>query len=363
MKTVLKKFGIITCLALMAGSAYAQRDTTIVFPPNPSDTNVVTPPPPPPPPPVDTTRPNTGISSVNGFVFVQGMGRAERVINARVQAIRLGLNENFMVTVETDTNGMFNFRQLPAGQYIFRASLNRVHPLFNTVLPTYQGGSIQWSRAWSLTIPMRYDTSLFLYFAPRRIRSDSSVIRGGGVIRGRVNNSDSVYVGGRVNAARIPFNAQNAVVMLTGPNGFELTAFPEVGTGNYSFESLPTGNYTVSILYPKLEAITSAVVVAPNTTSIIEFNGNQPSNVTGIAKDITVAGNFPNPATNQVTVLAAGLNNPSVSLTSLTGAKFTAPATVTANGVELNLSQLKAGVYMVQIAEGNKLFTTKIVKN
>jgi hypothetical protein len=103
--------------------------------------------------------------------------------------------------------------------------------------------------------------------------------------------------------------------------------------------------------------------VAPNTTSIIEFNGNQPSNVTGIAKDITVAGNFPNPATNQVTVLAAGLNNPSVSLTSLTGAKFTAPATVTANGVELNLSQLKAGVYMVQIAEGNKLFTTKIVKN
>jgi hypothetical protein len=183
------------------------------------------------------------------------MGRAERVINARVQAIRLGLNENFMVTVETDTNGMFNFRQLPAGQYIFRASLNRVHPLFNTVLPTYQGGSIQWSRAWSLTIPMRYDTSLFLYFAPRRIRSDSSVIRGGGVIRGRVNNSDSVYVGGRTNAARIPFNAQNAVVMLTGPNGFELTAFPEVGTGNYSFESLPTGNYTVSILYPKLKQL------------------------------------------------------------------------------------------------------------
>ena len=77
MKTVLKKFGIITCLALMAGSAYAQRDTNNVTPP-------------PPPPPVDTTRPNTGISSVNGFVYVQGMGRAERVINARVQAIRLG---------------------------------------------------------------------------------------------------------------------------------------------------------------------------------------------------------------------------------------------------------------------------------
>ncbi|MFY8035473.1 MAG: T9SS type A sorting domain-containing protein [Flexibacteraceae bacterium] len=362
MKTVLKKFGIITCLALMAGSAYAQRDTTIVFPPNPNDSGTVTPPP-PPPPPRDTTRPNTGISSVNGFVYVQGVGRVERVINARVQAIRLGLNENFMVTVETDTLGMFNFRQLPAGQYIFRASLNRVHPLFSAVLPTYQGGSIHWSRAWSLTIPMRYDTSLYLYLARRPMRSDSSVVRGGGVIRGRVNGGDSVYVGGRVNTARIAFNAQNAVVLLTGPNGFEATAFPEVGTGNYSFENLPAGNYTVSILYPKLEAITSAVVVAPNTTSVIEFNGNQPSNVTGIARDITVTGNFPNPATNQVTILAAGLNNPSVSLTSLTGAKFTAPATVTANGVELNLSQLKAGVYMVQIAEGNKLFTTKIVKN
>ena len=372
MKTILKTFGIMASFALMAGNAFAQRDTTIiVFPPNPGDSGIVTPPPPPPPPrdtviinpPNDTTRPNQGVSSINGYVHFSGVGTYIRVANARVQLIRLGINENAVFTTETDSVGRYLFRQLPPGQYIIRASLNRNHRLFNEVMPTYQGGTIHWSRAWVLNIPMRYDTSFFINLMPRIHRSDSGMVRGGGVIRGRVTGSDSVYVGGRANSARISFNAQNAVVMLTGANGFEATAYPEVGTGNYSFENLPVGNYTISILYPKLTPITSQVTVAANSTAVVEFNGNQPSNVTGINRDITVAGSYPNPATNQVTVLAAGLNNPSVVLTSLTGAKFTAPVTVTAQGAELNISQLKSGIYMVQIAEGNKLFTTKIVKN
>lgn len=359
--TLLKSVALVATLAVMSSNSYAQRDTTIVFPPNPNDSVVVTPPP-PPPPPRDTTRPNTGVTNINGFVTVQGAGRLRAVVNARVQAIRLGLDQNFVATTESDSIGMFWFRQLPAGQYIIRANVNRAHDLFNDVLPTYVGGSIFWNTAEVISIPMRYDTSFYIYMNARPTRSDSNVVRNGGVIRGRINGGDSVYVGGRVNSARIAFNPQNAVVRLTGPNGFESIESPEAD-GSYTFINLPVGNYSVSILYPKLAAITSEVTVAANTTSVVDFTGNQPSNVTGIAKDITVAGNYPNPAKNQVTVLAAGLNNPTVSLTSLTGAKFTAPATVTANGVELNLSQLKPGVYMVQIAEGNKLFTTKIVKN
>jgi hypothetical protein len=352
MKFLLKSLALVATITMMAQTGYAQRDTTIINPP-----------PPPPPPPVDTTRPATGVSNFDGYVYIQGAGRSERVINARVQAFRLGLNENFSIVSETDTNGRFQFRQLPAGQYVIRASVNRAHPLFNTVLPTYQGRTIFWSQAEVVTMPLRYDTSFFLYLTPRPVRSDSGTVRGNGVIRGRVLGGDSVYVGGRVNAARIAFNAQNAIVMLTGANNFEATAFPEVGTGNYSFNNLPVGNYTVSILYPKLQAITSLVAVAANTTSVVEFTANQPSNVTGIAKNITTVGNYPNPAQNKVTVLIEGLQNPTITLTSLNGAKFTAPFAVTAQGIELNLSQVKSGVYMVQVAEGNKLFTTKIVKN
>lgn len=343
MKFLLKSLALVATITMMAQTGYAQRDTTIINPP-------------PPPPP-------TGVSTFDGYVNFQGSGRADRIRNARVQAIRLGLNENFTAVSETDSNGRFQFSMLPAGQYVIRASVNRAHPLFNSVLPTYQGRTIYWSRAEVITIPMRYDTSFFLYLTPRPVRSDSGTVRGNGVIRGRVLGGDSVYVGGRVNAARIAFNAQNSVLLLTGPNNFEATAFPEVGTGNYSFENLPAGNYTVSILYPKLQAITSVVAVAANTTSVIEFTANQPSNVTGIAKNITTVGNYPNPAQNKVTVLVEGLKNPTITLTGLNGAKFTAPFAVTAQGVELNLSQVKTGVYMVQVAEGNKLFTTKIVKN
>jgi hypothetical protein len=292
----------------------------------------------------------------------QGAGRVQAVVNARVQAIRLGMDQNFVATVESDSIGMFRFRQLPAGQYIIRANVNRAHRLFNDALPTYVGGSIFWNTAEVISIPMRFDTSFYVYMAPRIVRSDSGVVGGRGVIRGRVIGGDSLYVGGRINTARVLFNAQNAVVRLTGANGFEATEYPDA-TGNYSFANLPEGTYSISILYPKLTAITSNVVVAANSTSIIEFNGNQPNNVTGIERNITVTGNYPNPAKNQVTVLAAGLTNPTISLTSLNGAKITVPASVTALGVELNISQLNEGVYMVQIAEGNKLITTKIVKN
>jgi len=342
---LIKSFALVAAFIGMAHGAMAQRDTTIL----------------PPPPPIDSLPPtNTNnVYGLSGYVLAPSQGQVTYVRGAGVTLYQLGLNSNATFRVETDSNGHYAFRQLPAGRYIIRAAVGRRNPFFETVLPTYQGGGVEWSNAWVLNIPMRYDTSVYLTMRPRPFRD--STRRGHCEIRGSVRN-DSAIVNGRINSVRIAFNFDNAVVRLTGANGFEAFAIPEATTGNYSFGSLADGSYTISVIYPKLTPVTAVVAVAGNSVSQVNFSATQPSAVTSIVRNATQVGSYPNPASSEANILAEGLVNPTITVTSLNGTQVTVPASVNAAGVQLNVKGLKAGIYSVQIAEGSKVFTTKLVK-
>jgi len=104
------------------------------------------------------------------------------------------------------------------------------------------------------------------------------------------------------------------------------------------------------------------VAVAGNSVSQVNFSATQPSAVTSIVRNATQVGSYPNPASSEANILAEGLVNPTITVTSLNGTQVTVPASVNAAGVQLNVKGLKAGIYSVQIAEGSKVFTTKLVK-
>ena len=72
---------------------------------------------------------------------------------------------------------------------------------------------------------------------------------------------------------------------------------------------------------------------------------------------------YPNPATNKFSLEGEGLENATVEVFDVVGAKIDSRTVQNQQSIDFNTENWNAGVYLVVVAQGNKKATKKVVVN
>jgi hypothetical protein len=158
------------------------------------------------------------------------------------------------------------FDSLPAGNYVLKAQfVQYTHANSSSFYSTYHDGNIMWPDVQAFTLTCESDTTINFLLASRESNFD---FNGTGIITGKVaiqNNSDT-NISLRMKA-RSSSSCDTQVMLLDGNGNIIATQCPDAN-GNYSFENLPHGNYSIAVERAGFEQpiLFSATIDAQNPT-------------------------------------------------------------------------------------------------
>ncbi len=137
------------------------------------------------------------------------------------------------------------FDSLPAGNYVLKAQfVQYTHANSSSFYSTYHDGNILWHDVQAFKLTCESDTTINFLLASRESNFE---FNGTGIITGKVaiqNNSDT-NISLRMKA-RSTSSCDTQVMLLDGNGNIIATQCPDAN-GNYSFENLPHGNYSIAI--------------------------------------------------------------------------------------------------------------------
>ena len=189
-----------------------------------------------------------------------------------------------------------------------------------------------------------------------------------------INNTDfgTTALGTPVNKTFVIQNTGTANLSLTG------ITFTGVNAAEFTLVSPPTfplsialGNcstITVRFLPSAAGTRNASINIANNDVTVPVYDFTLVGNTTGsvgineitFAKGIVI---YPNPANDQITIsTAAPLNNASVSIFDLTGKLIFKKNNLEGKTQDINISALDAGIYFIEINQGNDIFRTNVIK-
>jgi hypothetical protein len=260
-----------------------------------------------------------------------------------------------------DTNGVYYFFQIPAGNYLIQAIPLPNNPVFGNMLPTYFGNTLHWIDAHIVYLDHDiFNASIDL--------QPYQVFGGGpGIIRGRITDgSKSDDKGPPVpNVEILLFDMQNMPISVD---------FSNQG-GNFKFNDLPFGTYHVyaeiagknSVPVPVTIDINNTVfnnvnLIVTQDAVIASLKDNLPDNIKEIS-DV-----YPNPVKDEA-FLDIDLARSSVvefKLHNHTGQLVNEKKVMLPTGknrIHFNTYSLKSGIYVVRIInDDNSVLMKKLIK-
>jgi len=265
--------------------------------------------------------------------------------------------------ISTDTGNRiayFEFLGKPVGNYLVKARLMGSVPGTTGYVPTYHYSSLYWNTAEFIDHVTGDDSDNDVHM------NTGTVTIGPGFIGGTIASGAGKSTSGTYPDSMIVFleNASTgAVVTYTYTNA----------TGAYAFNNIPTGNYTIypeDLNYTTTPSPTYTISTSTPTASGVDFIQHTGSKtITPVTEGVTnvTPGSsisiYPNPTNGLVKIQWGTTANTTahVTITDITDRKvYERDLIISANPAELNISQLKDGVYMVTVQTAKYHYTQKL---
>ncbi len=300
--------------------------------------------------PVTVPIDSTGTLNINGYVIATN----NIVYNAQVTLFGINPAGYFYPTQSTYTNpnGWYNFMNVSAGTYIILAIPASDSMNASQYLPTFYGDVIFWDQATEIVLGVPQNPYNI------NLQSFDSIGSGGGYIGGQLlGGGKAMMTGGQ---EVLLLDLSNTPVRMTYTDA----------QGNFSFASLPFGDYLVSPMVTGSTTVPTQVNLNasnPTASVVMTINGNS---ITGISKaepTSQIENIYPNPAVSEISVNIKSAGNVKMQILDATGKTIVLQnITVPANGKLLTIpvSGLTPGLYFLVIQDENGNTSSKrFVKN
>lgn len=260
--------------------------------------------------------------------------------------------------------GAYTFYNEPAGSYRVKAALTNGPTSGTAAVPTYGFDSLYW-----------YGATVINYSGSGISSGNNIFMQNGTVTSGPGFIGGNVGMGANKGTQNTGIPVANLTIFLENMNGKPLAYTTTDANGNYHFSNFPTGTYQV---YPEgLGYLTTPAVVVAGATQITNTNFIEHTiskTITPVSEgvvNVTVNTSsfniFPNPG-NGIFNIAWSSNKTiqtvNATITDIAGRKVFETNLNMNNSIgktRLNLSQLKPGMYFINITGENVNYTNKIV--
>ncbi|MCB0553695.1 MAG: carboxypeptidase regulatory-like domain-containing protein, partial [Phaeodactylibacter sp.] len=304
---------------------------------------------------------------ISGTVYEQDSSGLNGLIG-EVYLIQYDPIEGTLTAIDTvaltpiQGGGYYNFGDVPAGDYLIKAALTPDSPGYDSNLPTYYGNVLWWDEAASVTVPY----SGIQFFGITLASGDNP--GGPGFIGGFVSD------GANFQSGQIDFRDGDPI------SGVSIILLDELGqavaydytdeNGYFEFPSLEWGTYKVAIELLNQERAYYMVTIGPDNPSVnsLRFEVTEDGVVSTLdpaLKESLIL--FPVPVQD---VLGVQFES-SVSGTALlfvsdySGRVLLRQPVLLQQGqqrLELGVTRLPAGLYMLGIQSGSQLMGRKFIK-
>lgn len=269
------------------------------------------------------------------------------------------------VSIQSSPNGAwYDFGNVDNGDYLVKLTVDPNSPFFDDYLPTYYGDVLQWQDADIINIPYMGFQSFDITFI------DGGVPPGNGNIGGTVDDGEGLV--GQNNDDRSGGLAGISILLFDEneePIGHAVTD----ESGNFNFEDLAWGTYKVWIEIVGQDQAWHWVTIGPDNPSVtnivFEVTEEGVSVTTSIEEIISTMTfeTFPNPVNDILNVSFEMMEREAIniSLSSMTGQTVITQSQTFTNGkqnVQMNLSDLPQGVYILSISNNKEAISKKVVK-
>lgn len=254
---------------------------------------------------------------------------------------------------------LYQFNNKPVGDYRVKAAITNGPSSGTGYVPTYSTSSLSWSTA---TVINHYGGNS----QGNYIQMQTGTITGGpGFVGGNVSMGANKGTGSGIPGLN--------VYLIDATTG-KLVKFATTDmNGDYSFSNVPTGTYQ---LQPEMLGFTTTPSTAfqiSNTKTKVEnmwfvaSNSKKtikpvPSSVANVADRLSF-NIYPNPAKNKTTIQwnSNSTANAAIVITDITGKKVYSNTVKATHETEIDLSQLRKGLYFINISSENNQQTQKLV--
>jgi hypothetical protein len=257
----------------------------------------------------------------------------------------------------TRVNGDYVFDSIPAGTWTVKAALSPFSNNYSTTMPTYYVQGLMWNQATYFVLPNITTAAIY---------RDITLING-------VNLGGPGFIGGNVSQGANKTNGasiEGVHVYLLNASGTPLKMSLSDVNGDYSFSNLPYGSY--QIMADMLNRVPTPINVTLSPTNQRADGVNIIANsnsVTAISGELAVTSlkMFPNPVQNilNITLNADRDMNLTARILDLQGRTIQSVSRTVAQGndrLELDLSSLTPGIYMLNLNDGAGQKTFRVLK-
>jgi uncharacterized protein (TIGR02145 family) len=252
------------------------------------------------------------------------------------------------------SDGSFNFGQLSAGSYIIYVLPDIYYS--NKYLPTYYVNKLHWADAQVINL------SNNLYGLKLQLVSAYTIATGPGKISGTVTSTGAAFV---EQSALKSAASYSYPVNLIGESGETLLSTTPDELGNFAFDNLPYGKYSVNIEYPNISNQNLTVNLSPESPVatdlkiVIDESATSVNSLTKEAKAVIY-----NVSTDQI---AVGLNNGgkyNMSLISMTGRVILNGQIDFESNTDkiISIGSLPNGIYLIKLQNNASIITEKIFR-
>lgn len=253
------------------------------------------------------------------------------------------------------SGGLFRFEKLEKGSYILYAIPDIMY--LSSYLPTYYVNKLSWTEADIINLT---NDALGLTL---QLQSTKIINRGIGKIKGTLINDQGIAATNN-NMEKSSVAVSPSVILYT-PSGVALCSSSPDINGNFEFQDLPLGNYSIKIEYPNLESKSQFVSLNNEIPEKDNLNFTITDNVTRINtvisdKDIAVL----YLSSSQLSIRIKESGTYKVSLTSMSGA-ILIDTEINLNANEDNILStvnISNGIYILKLQNNSGTWVKKVLR-
>ena len=314
-------------------------------------------------------------NDIDGNIFLDSiMLSPSGTVSARVYLIQHDTGAGTLTAIDSQDitatpNNLFSlpfsFGDLPNGDYLLKAALLPGSVAYENYLPTYHESALYWSDAVTVSVPL--SPSLF---PPTIYMVGGNNPGGPGFIGGLVSEGANFTASGQVETRGAGDPVGNVNILLLTENDEPITHTLTNANGEFEFPSIAWGTYKVIVEILGKDPGVKMVTISPETPNVnIDFSVNE-AYITGLEDVLNGAliKVFPNPVADKVNVQLELKENMDleVSVINLLGELILSENKNLDQGVNtltINLQDLPAGIYFLNLSDGQEIISQRMIKN
>ncbi|MDB5282094.1 MAG: large protein, partial [Bacteroidota bacterium] len=307
------------------------------------------------------------VYSISGIIYKNGSRACATVYLIRQDTIGHLVLIDSIAELDTigNCNGYYAFNNLPADSYFVKAALEPFDADYLNYLPTYFADVLQWSSS----APIWLNTSSASGIDINLVAGNNP--GGPGFVGGWVSQGAGLVINGHYNNNRSVGDpiAGVQINLLTSADQAVAYTFTDAN-GHYQFAHLSLGSYKIyaEVLNKRADPIPFTLDANNPSDSTVSLSVNS-SGVSGIdeVNAINLNNIYPNPVTSvlNLEIGCATSTNATLKLNDVLGQASIEKEIKLVSGnnqMQIDMSELSAGIYQLVIQTGSKNIAFKVVK-